>query len=290
MHFGRTARWPVGTVLLAALAALTGGCMHHAAAVPVPPPGDVPRELAKATLPPYVVEPPDILVIEVREAQEPAADPMDPTKIRPPAAIPLNVQPIEGTHIVRPDGTVNLGIYGSVQVAGLSLDQAAQAIRYTVAQVKGYRPEKLLVVVDVASYNSKRYYVITDGAGYGEQVFPFPVTGSETVLDAIGNIQGLPAVSSKRNIWVARRGPGCGNPDQILPVDWVGITQHGDVTTNYQVLPGDRVYVKAQCILTLDNTLAKFLAPIERLFGITLLGSETVNSIKGRTGTTGTGG
>ena len=87
---------------------------------------------------------------------------------------------------------------GSVQVAGLSLDQAAQAIRYTVAQVKGYAPEKLLVVVDVAAYNSKRYYVITDGAGYGEQVFPFPITGSETVLDAIGNVNGLHAVAQRR--------------------------------------------------------------------------------------------
>src|SRR5262249_37848620 len=152
---------------LAALAA--AGCMHHAAVVPVPPPNEVPRELTKVTLPPYVVEPPDILVIEVREAKEAQVEPGPPVKVTPAQAVPLDVQPIEGTHMVRPDGTVNLGVYGSVQVAGLSLDQAAQAVRYTVAAVKGYRPERLLVVVDVAAYNSKKYYVITDGAGYGEQ-------------------------------------------------------------------------------------------------------------------------
>ena len=45
--------------------------------------------------------------------------------------------------------------------------------------------------------NSKVYYIITDGAGSGEQVFRFPVTGSETVLDAISQIGGLPPVSSK---------------------------------------------------------------------------------------------
>ena len=38
------------------------------------------------------------------------------------------VQQITGQHIVRPDGTVNLGTYGSVYVAGLSLAQTKQAI------------------------------------------------------------------------------------------------------------------------------------------------------------------
>src|SRR5947199_189530 len=83
-------------------------------------------------------------------------------------------------------------------------------------------------------------YVIADGAGYGEQVYPFPITGSETVLDAIGKINGLPAVASKRHIWVARRSPSPDCADQILPVDWCAITQHGVTATNYQVLPGDR--------------------------------------------------
>jgi polysaccharide biosynthesis/export protein len=283
MHSARTARWHVSLPLLAGLAALSAGCMHHRApAVPVPAPGEVPRELTKVTLPPYVVEPPDVLIIEVRESKEAFVDPIDSTKITPAQAVPLSIQPIEGTHIVRPDGTVNLGIYGSVQVAGLSLDQAAQAVRYTVAQIKGYKPEKLLVVADVASYNSKKYYVITDGAGYGEQVAPIPINGSDTVLDAIGNIGGLPAVSSKRNVWVARRSPGSCNPDQILQVDWVGITQHGDVTTNYQLMPGDRVYVQSQTLLRADSFLAKLIAPVERIFGVVLLGSETVNSISGR--------
>ena len=31
-----------------------------------------------------------------------------------------------------------------------------------------------------------------------------PVTGSETVLDAISKVQGLPPVASQKRIWVAR--------------------------------------------------------------------------------------
>jgi polysaccharide export outer membrane protein len=113
-------------------------------------------------------------------------------------------------------------------------------------------------------------------------VISFPVTGSETVLDAIANIGGLSDIASKRNIWVARRTPHPGQPWQILPVDWIGITQHGITFTNYQVLPGDRIYVKAQRLVTIDRYLSRIIAPIERVFGITLLGASSVNQIQGR--------
>src|SRR5262249_56263464 len=72
---------------------------------------------------------------------------------------------------------------------------------------KARLPEAKDVNVDVIAFNSKVYYVITDGGGFGEQVRRFPVTGSETVLDAISNIAGLPAVASKKRIWGARRTP-----------------------------------------------------------------------------------
>jgi polysaccharide export outer membrane protein len=119
-------------------------------------------------------------------------------------------------------------------------------------------------------------------------MFSFPITGSETVMDAISNMGGLPDVASKRNIWIARRTPYPGQPWQILPVDWIGTTQHGITHTNYQIMPGDRIYVKAQRLVSLDRTLARIISPVERVFGITLLGSTTVNQI--RTNPTSTGG
>jgi polysaccharide biosynthesis/export protein len=101
-------------------------------------------------------------------------------------------------------------------------------------------------------------------------------------MDAIANIGGLSEVSSKRNIWIARRTPHAGQPWQILPVDWVGTSQHGITYTNYQIMPGDRVYVKAQRLVTIDRTLARIIAPFERMFGIALLGSSTYNQFAGR--------
>ena len=126
------------------------------------------------------------------------------------------------------------------------------------------------------AYNSKQYYVIADGAGFGEQIYSFPITGGETVLDALARINGLPDIAIKRNIWVARRSPMPGNAEQLLPVDYVAITQHAIAQTNYQVMPGDRIYVKAEGIFAFDRFLQKVLTPIERVLGMTLLGSSTV--------------
>jgi polysaccharide export outer membrane protein len=255
--------------------------------------------LNKVTLPEYVIEPPDVLRIEaVIRTPITDPDPQDPTKVVPRRdkagriqftgdlqTLPL--QPVFGEYTVRPDGAVGLGIYGSVSVSGYTLSQAAVAIREHLSRLAdaesgGIRPEYLVVLVDVVGYNSKKYYVITDGGGAGEQILAFPVTGSETVLDALSQIGGLSPVSSKRNVWVARRTPHPGQPEQILPVDYVGMTQHGVTFTNYQIMPGDRVYVKAQRLVTIDNTLARIIAPIEKVFGVTLLGTSTVNQISGR--------
>jgi len=251
--------------------------------ISVPPEGAVPRELQKVTLPPYVIEPPDQILIEVVLK----STTKDDNGREKETVVPLPTQAISGSFQVRIDGSVGLGFWGSLPIAGLSLEQASDAIRQHLAQnptLKEYgtKPQNIVVIVDVLAYNSKRYYVITDGGGAGEQVYPFPLTGSETVLDAIGNINGLPPVASKRNIWVARRCPHPNHPWQILPVDWVGITQHAVTHTNYQIMPGDRVYVKAQRIVTIDTVLARVLSPVERIFGVTLLGANTVNQISGR--------
>jgi polysaccharide export outer membrane protein len=254
---------------------------HPPAASPPP----VPREGEMAALPPYVVGPPDILLVESTKGLK-------------------DVQPVKGPHLIRPDGTINVGIYGSVFVAGMTLDQVREAVSSLILarldikeieeQIKGTKKTPLQYVmentfVDVLAYNSKVYYVITDGGGYGEQVFPFPVTGNDTVLDAVGKIYGLPPVASKKHIWVARRTLDDDSHPKILPVDWCGITQRGFTATNYQLLPGDRVYVKSDWLRELDARLAKVLAPIERVFGAILLGSETVQSLRGRTGGGGGG-
>jgi protein involved in polysaccharide export with SLBB domain len=252
--------------------------VEHAVAE-VEPCGPPPTELSKQALPPYVIEPPDILAVQY---------PLDP-------AVETLPQAINFSALVRPDGTISLGIYGDVFVSGMTLDQARLAIGAKLKERFKFDPKKLNV--DVLQFNSKFYYVITDYAGNGQDVERLPVTGNETVLDAISQIQlrGLSPVSSKK-IFVARRAPGPGSHSQVMQVDWHGITKKGGTDSNFQLLPGDRIYVCSDPFRYANTLLDKVITPLERLMGFTLLTSQTINSIRtnpnrrGGSGTGGTGG
>jgi polysaccharide biosynthesis/export protein len=325
------------------------GCPHQQLVNPVDSP--LPRELDKASLPPYVIEPPDLLTVDALRLvplppyhvepldalfiQVTGADPAHPIEpgiyqVEPEGTLNLGLfygrilvvgktidqvreaieehlrklgfakplanvslyqsrsfQQIRGEHLVRMDGTISLGTYGSVYVTGMTIEEGKKAIE---AQLAKYLldPE---VSLDILAYNSKVFYIVFEAAASGDQVYRLPVTGNETVLDALSNVGGLAVQSTKRRIWIARPAPpNAGSGDQILPVDWNAIVQCGKTATNYQILPGDRIYVKAQPLVKFDTMLGLLLAPVERAFGVTLLGQETIRSFeRSRTGTTGTG-
>jgi polysaccharide export outer membrane protein len=296
----------------------------------------VPTEKDKSTLPTYIIEPPDILLIDAvklipkspyhfepldvvqLQVANPLIDqpisgpyPIDPSgaielgpsygKVKiggqtadqarktiethlksilkePQVAVSLSEtagqQQIAGEHLVGPDGTVNLGTYGTVYVAGLTIAEAKTAVE---AQLSNYL-EQPRVSVDVFAYNSKVYYVITEGAGFGDTLVRVPITGNETVLDALAQVNGLSRLSSK-HIWIARPTPGEVNCDQILPVSWTEITKGAATATNYQVMPGDRIFIAENKVIALDTFLDQLSAPVERIFGTTLLGAQAIQTI-----------
>ncbi len=178
-------------------------------------------------------------------------------------------------YLVGADGTINLRQYGVVPVAGKTVTEARIAVEKHLAQFLD-QPQ---VAVEVIAYNSKVYYVITQGAGLGDSVRRLPVTGSETVLDAIGQIGGLSQLSSKK-MWIARPAPHQFGCQQILPIEWDAIAQGAQTSTNYQLLPGDRLYIAEDELLTFTNVVAKVTAPIERIAGIASLGSSTIRSFQ----------
>ena len=120
------------------------------------------------------------------------------------------------------------------------------------------------VAVDVYAYNSKVYYVISQGTGGRNNLQRFPITGNETVLDAFSQLRGLSA-GSKANIWIARPSPT--GVDQILPVKWDEITQGGGIGSNYQILPGDRVYIDSPQVPGKDDQKSE--TPAKALPGTT---------------------
>jgi polysaccharide export outer membrane protein len=188
---------------------------------------------------------------------------------------PTGLQQVFGEHLISLDGTINLGIYGTVYVTGMTVEEARAAIERKLSE---YLDEPK-VSVDVLVYNSKYYYIITQGAGFGDNMARLPITGNETVLDAIAQIGGLSQASSKR-IWISRPAPKDVACDQILPVDWDAITHGASTATNYQLMPGDRIFVAEDPFLAANSFVNKIINPVERIFGFTLLGSQTIQFLQ----------
>jgi polysaccharide export outer membrane protein len=97
-------------------------------------------------------------------------------------------------------------------------------------------------------------------------------------------------VADKKSVWVARPAPDCTCSDIIMPVDWNAIAQCGQTATNYQLMPGDRLYVRSGPMLAFDGALAKVLAPWERLMGFLLLTGFTIGVLDNPKAAAGGGG
>jgi polysaccharide export outer membrane protein len=326
---------------------LNSGCLSDLTEHHQIKPAEVPKELKKVSMPEYVVEPPDILLIDAVRLVPKGPyriQPLDALLIRADGVLPTDpieniygiepdgkinlgfaygevrvagmtledaqkailarlkevvkepkvsvslassgaLQQIRGEHLVRQDGTVSLGTYGSAYVTGKTLSEAKAAIERQL----GKQLDNPEVILDVFSYNSKNYYIITDNAGFGETVIRLPITGNETVLDALAQIGGIPSVGSKRRIHIARPSPDSTCGETILPVDYPAISKCGATATNYQLFPGDRLYVAADPLIKFDGVLTKIITPIERLFGIALFGDTTIISLQNKRGGAGTG-
>ena len=195
----------------------------------------------------YVIDPPDLVMVEVLEA--------------------LPGRPISGERLVRPDGKISLGWYGDVYVAGKTVRQAKADIishlqrfmhdeQLGLIQYDEEKDEPLIdpktgeimrldprdsdrVFFDVTAYNSKSYYVQGEVNGPGR----FPVTGQERVLDAIDYCNGLTAEADHDRVFLYRQPPD-GGPVRTLRIDIDQILFGDDLSTNYQFLAGDKLVVQ----------------------------------------------
>ena len=125
MNHSRTDHRRAGWLLVVVLSAACG-CQTVRTPEEKIAASNIPREFQKVSMPDYVVEPPDMLLVEVLEA--------------------LPGRPISGERLVRPDGKISLGFYGEVYVAGLTVTEVKEKI---VLHLRKYINDEILGLIEI---------------------------------------------------------------------------------------------------------------------------------------------
>lgn len=175
----------------------------------------LPRELSEQPLPDYFVEPGDRILVE-------------------PIALDSELR-LTGDQLVQVDGSIDLGEFGRIRVAGLTVEMIEAAIADQLERARG---KYEAVNVQLVETNAALFYVLGEVGSPGA----YELSGRELVLDGILKAGGLTSQASPCNIVLVRPTGPC-EERVVLPVCYRQITQIGDTTTNYQLQPGDRIVV-----------------------------------------------
>src|SRR5690606_17283145 len=139
----------------------------------------LPRELARTVLPGHFLQPGDVVVVE-------------PVRLDSDVRLPADQR-------VMADGTVDLGGYGRVIIAGLTLEDAERLIEQRIVDAGGDRAQINVRLIEPQQV----YYVLGEVNSPGA----FPLIGSETVLDGILAAGGLTGRASACDLILVRPTP-----------------------------------------------------------------------------------
>ncbi len=184
-------------------------------AAQTPIPNGVEHELAKEALTEYFVEPGDRLLIEPFSLDSDFA--------------------LVGEQAIMVDGSIDLGEFGRIKVAGLTIEAIEEVI---ADRLRSTGAKDARVNVQLSEANASQFYVLGAVGSPGS----YDLKGRETVLDAIVLAGGLTSSASPCHMILVRPTGNC-QRRVVLPVCYRQITQLGDATTNYQLRPGDRLVV-----------------------------------------------
>lgn len=192
----------------------------------------LPRELFRSVLPEYRVQPGDALLIESRNRDQSI--------------------PVAADQTVMPDGTIHLGQYGPIVVAGMTVTEIERAVSDRIQAEAPLEPDAAApqATVRLIDPQGQVYYVLGEVNAPGS----FPVIGRETVLDAIVAAGGL-TDSADRHRVIFTRPTEDGQYPFVRLICYRHIVQLGDTSTNFQIQPGDRVFVASQtCTRSIFST------------------------------------
>lgn len=178
---------------------------------------------------PYVIEPPDTILIVSPETPE------------------IDQQALT----LRPDGYVTVALLGDIQAAGKTPTQLASEIQEMV--LRYYQDAN--VQVQVANFASKRYYMAGEtSAG------PKPYTGKDFVLDAVLGA-GVPRTAWPEKLVVIRPNEK-GELIRRMTIDFNHMIQTGDLQHNALLEEGDILFMPINPLAAVGVAVQNLLSPV----------------------------
>jgi protein involved in polysaccharide export with SLBB domain len=216
--------------------------------------------------------------LPIRRVGAQAKPEADQTKAAPPPAPGQLIVPLGDQGEVKITTQVGRGNLPAVEPAQVNpfVPQGEPAVPVPAEQWRVVPPaESPTVLIDVTAYNTKNYYVLGDVQLIGK----LPYTGHETVLDAIQLAGGLMPSADPGNIRLVRPARG-GKPARVYKVDLAAIQERGDVRSNYQIFPGDRLIVGRNATVQKTAELDRLAAPINVITGSILYEAFALRSLQ----------
>ncbi len=213
--------------------------------------------------------------------QEPRS-PVSGTEYR---VLPPDVLHISSVHVseiedktmqIRPDGKINLPLLGEIYVA----DMTPAQIEATLKDLAKPYYEQVDATVTIAAYRSQKYYVM------GQVYTPGPIiwTGGDTLLDALAITTPTNLAWEERIVVIRSTPPDRGGyrvlkskfdyryfgihppsddkPRYLMTVNLLAMMEHGDLSKNVLLKPGDIIYVPPTPLAKLGLEIQELLFPV----------------------------
>jgi polysaccharide biosynthesis/export protein len=165
------------------------------------------------------------------------------------------------TATVEPDGTVRLKLVGSVKVAGLSLDEAAAAIK-TKASVPLNNPEITLTLKDFV----KPHFTV-----YGEVERPgvYDIHGGVTVLQAIALSGGVKETSKETQVVLVRKVNA--EIAEVKVINTKNLSSAKGVREDFDIRPDDMLIVPKNRLGKIEPYVRVASMGLTALYGVEIL-------------------
>jgi polysaccharide biosynthesis/export protein len=156
---------------------------------------------------------------------------------------------------VRPDGKITCAYIGDVLVDGLTPMETAAKIKEELSVLV----RDPVVTVTLLAFRSKKVYILGEVRSPGA----YPLTSKMNVFDATATAGTMTVNSDPSKVRVVR--PSTTGDPRVFEVNLSKVIKKGDASENFDLEPGDIVFVPKNGLAQVSFDLEQILQPISTL-------------------------